>query len=140
MSEEQISAIKTKLRRTCESYCSIHVPHKCKKVIERLSRNNDIIIMKQDKGSGVVIMNKPRDQEKCLELSSTDQFTKLNHDPTKKIEAKIQRILRKIKTNLTSQEYSRLYSTGFCPGKFTVRQTFIKYCLLVTLINCQLDQ
>ena len=39
-------------------------------------------------------------------------------DPTKKIEAKIQRVLQKIKTNLTSQEYSRLYPTGSCPGKF----------------------
>ena len=37
---------------------------------------------------------------------------------TKKIEAKIRRVLRKIKTNLTSQEYSRLYRTGSCPGKF----------------------
>ena len=81
--EEQISAIKTKLRRTCESYCNIHVPRKYKKVIERLSRNNDIIIMKQDKGSGVVIMNKPKYHEKCLELLNTDQFTKLNHDRTK---------------------------------------------------------
>ena len=81
--EEQISAIKTKLRRTCEIYCSIHVPHDYKKVIERLSRNNDIIIMKQGKGSGVAIMNKPKFHEKCLELLNTDQFTKLNHDPTK---------------------------------------------------------
>ena len=51
-----------------------------KKVIERLSKNNDITIMKQDKGSGVVIMNKPKYHEKCLELLNTDQFTKLNHD------------------------------------------------------------
>ena len=58
MPEEQISAIKTKERRICEGYCSIHAPCKYKKVIERLSRNNGIIIMKQDKGSGVVIMNK----------------------------------------------------------------------------------
>ena len=49
---------------------------------------------------------------------NTGQFTKSNHDPTKKIEAKIQRGLRKIKTNSTSQEYSRLYPTGSCPGKF----------------------
>ena len=26
--------------------------------------------------------------------------------------------MRKIETNLTSQEYSRLYPTGSCPGKF----------------------
>ena len=31
--------------------------------------------------------------------------------------AKIQRVLRKIKTNLISQEYSGLYPTGSCPGK-----------------------
>ena len=74
--------------------------------------------MKQDKGSGVVIINKPKYDEKCLELLNTDQFAKLNHDPTKKTEAKIQRVLRKIETNLTSQEYSRLYPTGSCPGKF----------------------
>ena len=35
--EEQVSAIKTKLCRTCENYCSIHVAHNYKKVIERLS-------------------------------------------------------------------------------------------------------
>ena len=74
--------------------------------------------MKQDKGSGVVIMNKPKYHEKCLELLNTDQFTMLNHDPTKKIEAKIKTVLRKIKTNLTSQEYSHLYPTVSCPGKF----------------------
>ena len=115
--EEQISAIKTKQRIICEGYCSIHVPYKYKKITEKLSRNNDIIIMKQDKGSGVVIMNKPKYHEKCLELLNTDQFT---HDLTKKMQAKIQRVLRKIKTNLKSEEYSRLYPTGSCPGKFYV--------------------
>ena len=44
-----------------------------------------MIIMKQDKGSGVVTMNKPKYHEKYLELLNTDQFTKLNHDLTKKI-------------------------------------------------------
>ena len=73
--------------------------------------------MKRDKGSGVVIMNKPKYHEKCLELLNTDQFT---HDLRKKMSAKIQRVLRKIKTNLKSEEYSRLYPTGSCPGKFYV--------------------
>ena len=58
--EEQISAVKTKLCRTWGSYYSIHVPHKYKKVIERLSKNNNIIIMKQDKERGVVIMTKSK--------------------------------------------------------------------------------
>ena len=42
----------------------------------------------------------------------------MNHDPSKKNEAKIQRVLRNIKTNLTSQEHSCLYPTGYCPEKF----------------------
>ena len=77
-----------------------------------------VIIMKQDKGSGVVIMNKPKYHEKCLELLNTDHFTKLNHDPIKKIEPTIQMLLGKIKTNLTSQEYSRLYPADSYAGKF----------------------
>ena len=37
--------------------------------------------------------------------------------PQKKIEAEIQTVFKKIKTNLTLKEYSPLYSTGSCPGK-----------------------
>ena len=72
--------------------------------------------MKQGKGSGVAIMNKPKYHEKYLELLNTDQFTKFKHDPAKKIEVKKQRVLR-IETNLTLQEYpaSHLYPTGSCP-------------------------
>ena len=75
--------------------------------------------MKQGKGSGVVIMNKPKYHAKYLELLNTDQFTKFNHDPAKKIEVKKQRVLR-TETKLTSQEYpaSRLYPTGSCRDQF----------------------
>ena len=41
-------------------------------------------------------MNKPKYHEKDLEILNTDQFTKLNLDPIKRIEAKIKEILRKI--------------------------------------------
>ena len=46
------------------------------------------------------------------------QFTKLNHNSTKNIESKTQSVLRKIKTILISQEYSRLHPNGSCPRKF----------------------
>ena len=45
-------------------------------------------------------------------------FIELNHDPTKSIEGKIQRILRKFKNRLSSKEYYQLYPTVSCPGKF----------------------
>ena len=74
--------------------------------------------MKQDKGSGVVIMDKTKYEEECLALLNTNQFVKLSRDPTKQIETKIQRVLRKIQTNISLQEYSRLYPIGSSPGKF----------------------
>ena len=72
--------------------------------------------MKQDKGRRAVIMDKTKYQEKCSALINTNQRVKLNRDPTKEIETKIQRVLRKIKTNISSQEYLRLYPTESSPG------------------------
>ena len=67
--------------------------------------------MKQDKGRGVVIIDKTKHQEKRLALPNTNQFVKLSRNPTKQIETKIQRVLRKIKTNISLHEYPRLYPT-----------------------------
>ena len=61
--------------------------------------------MKQDKGRGVVIMDKSKYQEKCLMILEKGNFKILDHDPTKKTEEKIQRILRKMKNRLSPQEY-----------------------------------
>ena len=62
-------------------------------------------------------MDKPKYQEKRLLLLNTHQFVKLNRDPTKQIETKIRKVLKKIKINISSQGYSRLYPTGSYPGK-----------------------
>ena len=72
--------------------------------------------MKQDKGRRVVIMDKTKQQKKYLALLNTNQFLKLNRNPAIEIETKIQRVLRKIKTNISSQEYSRLYPTRSSPS------------------------
>ena len=54
--------------------------------------------------------------EKCIR--QTEQFTKLRHNPTKSIEHKIQRELRKLKTRLTIQEHCQLYPTVSNPCRF----------------------
>ena len=74
--------------------------------------------MKQDKGRGVVAVDRSKYTAKCLNILQTEQFTKLRHDPTKSIENKIQRELRKLKRRLTIQEYRQLYPTGSNPGRF----------------------
>ena len=43
--------LKSKIRRTCENYSPIKVPYKYQKVTD-ISRNKDIILIKQDKGRG----------------------------------------------------------------------------------------
>ena len=63
-------------------------------------------------------MDKTKYQEKCSALINTNQLVELNRDPTKEIETKIQSVLRKIKTNISLQEYSRLYPTESSPGIF----------------------
>ena len=104
--------MKTKLRSTCERYIKIHVPYKYKTIIGSVSENQSICIMKQDKRRGVVVIDRSKYTEKCLNILQTEQFTKLRHDPTKSIESKIQRELRKLKTKLTIQKYRQLYPTS----------------------------
>ena len=72
--------------------------------------------MKQDKGRGVVFIDETKYQEKCLALLNTNQFVKLGILQNKSKQKF--RVLRKIKTNISLQEYSHLYSTGSSPGKF----------------------
>ena len=113
-----MTRLKTKLRRTCERYSKIHVPYKYKTIIDRLSKNQRICIIKQDKGRGVAVMDRSKYTKKYLNILQTEQFTKLRHDPTKSIENKIQRELRKLKRRLTIQEYRQLYPTGSNPRRF----------------------
>ena len=110
--------MKTRLRNVCDRYNRIRVPYKFRKVVEKLSRNNSIMVLKQDNSRGVVVIDRKTYTEKCLSLLNTDSFIQLDHDPTKAIEGKSQRSIRKIKNNLTKQEYSRIYPTGSSPGKF----------------------
>ena len=89
-----------------------------KRVINNLSKREDIITMKQDKGRRVVIMDKTKYTDKCLALLSIKQFQTLNFDPTKSTESKVQRMLRKIKSKLPIQDYKHLYPTGSYPDTF----------------------
>ena len=87
--DDNLTRLKTKLRSTCERCSKIHVPYKYKTIIDRLSKNQSICIMKQDKGCCVVFMDSSKYTKKCLNILETEQFTKLRHDPTKSIENKI---------------------------------------------------
>ena len=110
--------LKSKMRRTCENYSKVKVPYKFQHVIDNLSKNKNIIIIRQDKGRGVTILDRKNYIEKCLNVLDAKQFRKLSKDPTKTLERKMQRVLRKIKCNLEEKEYEKLYPTGSKPGLF----------------------
>ena len=97
--ENELQQAQTKLRNTCERYCNIKVSYKQRQIIKSLSQKEGITIMKADKGRGVVIMNKSKYLEKCLTLLTSEQFARLNEDPTKTNERKAQRMLRNIIPN-----------------------------------------
>ena len=48
--ESEISHLKTKLRSACEKYNTIEIPYKEREVINRLSKNPQIILLRQDQG------------------------------------------------------------------------------------------
>ena len=106
------------LRSTCVKYRNSKTANKYKKVIDRLLKNNNIIIIQQDKGRGVVVLDRTKYIDKCLPTVGKKQFSKLDYDPTSKLESKVQRTLRKIKLKLHENVYKKLYPTGSYPGKF----------------------
>ena len=50
LDQELQDELKTKIRRTCENFSKLKVAYKHRKIIDDLSRNTDIIILRQDKG------------------------------------------------------------------------------------------
>ena len=83
MPENVISKVKTKLRNTYEKCRLVKVPYKQKKIIYNLSNRKDIVILKEDKGRGVVIMDHSKYIEKCMSFLSSNHFKHLPNDPTK---------------------------------------------------------
>ena len=63
-------------------------------------------------------MNRDKYTEKCLQILNIKQIVKLNSDPTKVTERKVQNHLRKIKSKFSPNEYKQLYPTGSSLGKF----------------------
>ena len=84
-----------KLRNTCDKYTKIKAPCKYRKFVKELSERRDIGILKADKGRGVVIINRDKYTDKCLQILNTSQFVKLNSDQTNATEKKAQNVLQK---------------------------------------------
>ena len=66
--EQERIGIKTKLLNACKSYNGIKVPYRYREVINNLSKNKSICLLKQDKGRGTVIVDHHEYVRKCEDL------------------------------------------------------------------------
>ena len=114
----ETDVLKSKLRRTCENYINVPMKTKYEKTIYALAKNKNIAILKQDKGRGVVIIDRSKYVEKGLSLINTPNFKKLEKGPTVNIERTVQDTLLKIKKAVGQKTYSEIYPSGSNPGKF----------------------
>ena len=118
LDQESQDELKSKIRRTCENYSKIKIPYQQQNVINNLSNNKNIILIKQEKGRRIVILDKKHFIEKCFSIVESKQFQKLKKDPTKILESTVQRTLRKIKNVLSENDYKKLDLTRSRPGLF----------------------
>ena len=71
------------MRKIYKNKSSIQI-YKYQQTVKEFSKNQNIVIMKQGKGRGVVIMDKSKYCDKYLMILENGNFKTLDHDPTKK--------------------------------------------------------
>ena len=118
VNEEQRTTIKGKLLDTYTKCKKVPTTYAHRKTIQSLKRNEEIAVLKQDKGKGSVIIDTKDYIKKCEAILSTRQFGCCQKDPTQTIENKIQKGVRSITSTLKDREYQTIYPTGSRLGKF----------------------
>ena len=99
---EMAGKLATDLSHLAHSYVSTFKPSKKDiqrhKILKGLKSNNNIVILKPDKGNGVVVMDRS-DYNQGLQKIIRDhtKFKQLKEDQTLKREKMLQRLLRKLK-------------------------------------------
>ena len=81
-------------------------------ILKKLRTRQDIVIVRPDKGNGVVVLDRDIYKQKILEIiNDTAKFKKLKDNPTLTREGQLQRFLRKIKDkNLFDENtYKKIY-------------------------------
>ena len=66
MNDDVVTRSKPKLRQTCYKYSRIKVPYQNSTVINNLGNNKQLIILKQDKMGGSVLLGKKKVRQKVF--------------------------------------------------------------------------
>ena len=118
LASEEKTVLKTKFLDTFNKYSSVRISSEERKILENLYKNKDISVLRQDKGRGVVIMNKVDYDSKSTSFLSGEEFELLRDDPTKSFQGKVQRTLLSMKKKFSKRQYKRLYPSSSRPGLY----------------------
>ena len=116
--------LKSELSHLANSYVYKYSPSQStlKKhgVLKRLRSNKDIVILRPDKGNGIVVLNRT-DYNKAIMniINDKTKFRTLDTDLTIQREQSLQRYLRKLKKKnfFTKEEYKFVYPKGSQPAR-----------------------
>ena len=118
LNADQKISLKTSFLNTFDKYSKIKVSSEEKILIESLYKSQDITVLRQDKGRGVVILNKSDYIDKCEGFLDSPGFELLPDDPTSTFQKDVQDTLRTMKSKFSKAEYSKLYPSASQPGLF----------------------
>ena len=99
-------------------YSKVSIPQEDRKIIEKLYKNPDVTILRQDKGRGVVILNRVDYITKTETFLAGQEFQKLDNDPTDGFQKRVQQALRNMKKKFSAREYKKLYPSSSRPGLY----------------------
>ena len=121
--EKQSGEVKTKISNLAHSYANSYKPTlqalKKHRICQRLANNKDIVILRPDKGSGTVILNRDDYIKKLSDIGcETSKFKKISADPTLLREGQLQRFLRRLKNKqfFTKEVCDKIYPSGSKPS------------------------
>ena len=130
--------LKANLSHLAQSYVNSYRPLlkdiKTHKILNQLRKNKDIVLLKPDKGNGIVILNMADYNKGILDIiSESRKFKELTNDPTICGESKLQLFLRDLKNN---GNIDKDVCSQFTENRFSTRKNNMAYpkCIKLSLL------
>ncbi|GJQ83520.1 hypothetical protein Trydic_g15987 [Trypoxylus dichotomus] len=107
-------------RKTCRTLLKAKPParnitKKERKALEDIRRNQNLIVIRADKGNAIVVMDRQDYNMKIQMLLDTDHYKKLNKDPTTKVEKKTRDAIKE--SSIPKEEERRLLPSESRPPR-----------------------
>ena len=104
--------LKTKFLDTFNKYSRVRISKEEKRILQNLYSSKEILVLRQDKGRGVVLMNRMDYDAKSMLFLSGNEFEELGDDPTQSFQDRVQQTLLSMKKRFTDAQYKHLYPSS----------------------------